>query len=196
MILAGGRSSRMGVDKGLIPLSGKPIVSHVAERLARTVDEVIIVVCTASQAEAYRALGLRVLTDIILRNTPLVGAYTGLATAKGSYTFLAAGDQPLLDPRVVELLFAEAEGHDAATPIWPNGWVEPLHSVYATKPSTDLARHLIDADEKRLRLLIDRLRDVKRVPIDAVKAIDPELRTLMDVDTAEEFERIKRLIDK
>ncbi len=185
----------MGADKGLIPLSGKPLVSHVAERLAQAVDEVIIVVCTVSQAEAYRALGLRVFTDITPSNTPLVGAYTGLATAKGSYTFLVAGDQPLLDPHVVELLFAKAEGYDAATPIWPNGWVEPLHTVYATKPTADLARHLIDADEKRLRLLIDGLRDVNRVPIEAVKEIDPELRTLMDVDTAEELERIKCLIE-
>lgn len=195
VILAGGRSSRMGADKGLIPMAGKPIVAHVAERLAQAVDEVIVVVCTGPQADAYRALGLRVVTDIYPGDTPLVGAYTGLSEARGGYTFLAAGDQPLLDPRVVELLFAEAEGHDAATPTWPNGWVEPLHSVYATKPAADLARRLIGANEKRLRLLIDGLPDVRRVPIDVVKAMDPELRTLMDVDTAEELERVRRLAE-
>ncbi len=186
----------MGVDKGLIPLGGKPIVAHVCERLAEAVDEVIVVVCTDLQAEAYRALGLRVVTDAFPSNTPLVGAYTGLSEARGGYTFLTAGDQPLLNPRVTELLFIEAGGHDAATPTWPNGWVEPLHSVYATKPAAELARRLIDANEKRLRLLIDGLPDVRRVPIDEVKAIDPELRTLMDVDTAEELERIRRLAEK
>jgi molybdopterin-guanine dinucleotide biosynthesis protein A len=186
----------MGADKGLIPLGGKPIVAHVAERLSQAVDEVIVVVCTGSQADAYRTLGLRVVTDIYPSDTPLVGAYTGLVTARGDYTFLTAGDQPLLDPRVVDLLFSEAEGHDAATPIWPNGWVEPLHSVYATKPAAELSHSLLEAKEKRLRLLGDGLTDVKRVPIEDIKAIDPELRTLMDVDTAEELEQIRLLAEK
>jgi hypothetical protein len=45
-------------------------------------------------------------------------------------------------------------------------------------------------------MLLDTLPDVKHVPIDELKAIDPELRTLMDVDTAEDLERVRRLIEK
>ena len=193
IILAGGRSSRIGVDKGLIPLNNKPLVTHVAERLTPVVDEILIVVGTESQAEAYYGLGGRVIIDIYHSDTPLVGAYTGLAEARGGYTFLTAGDQPLLDARVVELLFTEAEGHDAATPTWPNGWVEPLHSAYATRPAAQVARRLIEANEKRLRMIIDTLPDVRRVQIDEVKIIDPELRTLMDVDTTEDLKRIYRM---
>jgi molybdopterin-guanine dinucleotide biosynthesis protein A len=196
VILAGGRSTRIGVDKGLILLGGKPIVAHIAERLASVVDEVIVVVCADSQAATYRSLGWRVITDIYTSDTPLVGAYTGLAEARGEYTFLTAGDQPLLDPRIVELLFAEAKGHEAATPTWANGWVEPLHSVYSTKPAAEAAHLLVEAREKRLRMLLDALHDVKHVPIDELKTIDPELRTLMDVDTAEDLERVRHLIEK
>jgi molybdopterin-guanine dinucleotide biosynthesis protein A len=185
----------MGVDKGLIPLNNKPLVAHVAERLTPVVDEIIIVVGTESQADAYYGLGGRVVIDFYRSNTPLVGAYTGFAEARGSYTFLTAGDQPLLDARVVELLFTEAEGHDAATPTWPNGWVEPLHSAYATRPAAQMAHRLIEANEKRLRMIIDTLPDVRRVQIDAVKVIDPELRTLMDVDTTEDLERICRMTE-
>jgi molybdenum cofactor guanylyltransferase len=194
VILAGGRSRRMGVDKGLIPLGNRPIAAHVAERLKATVDEVIFVVGTGSQSDAYRGLGGRVVTDAYPSGTPIIGAYTGLAEARGAYAFLTAADQPLLDPRVVELLFAEAEGHDAATPIWPNGWVEPLHSVYGTYPAVEAARRLIEAKEKRLRLLLDTLMDVMRVPIDEIRRLDPELRTLMDVDTVEDLDRVRALI--
>jgi len=194
VILAGGRSRRMGVDKGLLPLGGKPLAAHVAERLEATVDEIIFVVGTDSQADAYRGLGGRVVTDAYPSGTPIVGAYTGLTEAHGAYAFLTAADQPFLNPRVIELLFSEAEGHDAATPHWPNGWVEPLHAVYAAKPAAEAARRLIEANEKRLRRLLDALSDVRCVPIDVVRAIDPELRTLMDVDTAEDLEHVRRLI--
>jgi molybdopterin-guanine dinucleotide biosynthesis protein A len=183
----------MGGDKGLIILDGRPIIAHVLERLRPVVDEVVIVVGSDAQREAYDSFGARVVADRLPCGSPLVGAYTGLREARGEYAFLTGGDQPLIDSRVVELLFAEAEGHDAATPYWPNGWVEPLHSVYRSRQAADAALALIESGEKRLRLMLDALPDVKRVLIDEVKAIDPGLRTLMDVDTAEDLERVRRL---
>ena len=196
IILAGGRSSRMGGDKGLAELGGKPLVAHVAERLRPVVDEVIIVVGSETQREAYRALGARVVADRPPRGTPLVGAYTGFLEARGEYAFLTGGDQPLLDPRVVELLFTEARGHDAATPTWPNGWIEPLHATYRVKPAGATALRLIESGERKLGMILGALPDVRHVPIDDVRALDPQLRTLMDVDTAEDLDRIHDLTEK
>ena len=195
VVLAGGKSSRMGGDKGLIILDGKPIIVHVVERFRPVVDEVVIVVGSDTQREAYASFGARVVADLFPLGSPLVGAYTGLKEARGEYSFLTGGDQPLIDPRVVELLFTEGDGHDAATPYWPNGWVEPLHSVYRSRPAANAALALIESGEKRLRLILDTLPDVIRVPVDSVKAIDPELRTLMDVDTAQDLERIRHLTE-
>jgi molybdopterin-guanine dinucleotide biosynthesis protein A len=186
----------MGVDKSLMPLGGKPIVAHVAERLRLAVDEVIVVVSSESQSEAYRDLGARVVVDIFHSDTPLIGAYTGLTEARGDYAFLVAGDQPLVNQRVVELLFSEAEGHDAATPTWPNGWVEPLHSVYKAKPAAKTALDLERRGEKRLRLLLDTLPDVNHVPIKTVEGVDPDLQTLIDVDTPDDLDKIRSLIEK
>jgi molybdopterin-guanine dinucleotide biosynthesis protein A len=186
----------MGVDKGLIPLGGKPLVAHVTDRLRLAVDETIIVVCSESQKDAYLGLADRVIVDAFRSDTPLIGAYTGLADARGEYSVLVAGDQPLIDPRVVELLFTEAERHDAATPLWPNGWVEPLHSVYRSIPASKTAYTLAKSGQKRLRILLDTLPDVKHVPIDILKKIDPELRTLADIDTPDDLDKIRALIEK
>jgi molybdopterin-guanine dinucleotide biosynthesis protein A len=196
VILAGGRSSRMGGDKGLAELGGKPIIAHVVERLRPVVDEVIIVVGSEAQQAAYQSLGARVVADFLPPSTPLVGAYTGLREARGGYALLTGGDQPLLDPRVVELLFTKAEGHDAATPSWPNGWVEPLHSVYQARAAAEAALCLIESGERKLGMILGTLPDIVRVPIGEVKAIDPELRTLMDVDTAEDLKRIRGLLER
>ena len=196
VILAGGRSSRMGGDKGLTELGGKPLISYALERLRPVVDEVIIVVGSESQREAYGAFDARVVADRPPRGTPLVGAYTGLLEARGEYAFLTGGDQPLLDPRVVELLFTEAEGHDAATPTWPNGWVEPLHAAYRVESASTVALRLIESGERKLGMILGALPDVRHVPIDDVRALDPQLCTLMDVDTTEDLERIRRLTGK
>ncbi len=193
VVLAGGRSSRMGGDKTLAELRGSPLIAHVVERLRPAVDEVLIVVGSEAQRAAYASFGARVVADLLPRGTPLVGAYTGLGEARGEYAFLTGGDQPLLDRRVVELLFARAEGHDAATPHWPNGWVEPLHAVYRSRPAAEAAQRLIESGENKLGMILRTLPDVVRVPIDDVRAIDPELRTLMDVDTAQDLERVSHL---
>jgi len=195
IVLAGGRSSRIGVDKGLVILNEKPLVSYVVDRLESVVDEVILVVGSQAQVLAYEGFGPRVVRDKIQGGTPLVGAYTGFIEASGGYAFLTAVDQPLLDPRIVELLFKEAKGHDAATPTWANGWVEPLHAVYKTKPSAAAAKRLIEAGDKKLGLILRTLRDVVHLPIDEVKALDPELRTFMDIDTPEDLEKIRCLLD-
>ena len=195
IILAGGRSSRMGGEKGLALLQGKPLFAHVTEKLTRVVDEVIIVVASEAQTGTYRLPGARVVVDRLRRGTPLVGAYTGFAEARGEYAFLTGGDQPLLDPRVVELVFSEAEGHDAATPAWPNGWIEPLHAAYRTKPSAEVAIRLVEHGEKRLGSILRTLPDVKLIPIDEMSKVDPDLLTLTDVDTPEDLECVQRLLD-
>ena len=196
IVLAGGKSSRIGVDKGLVILNEKPLVAYVIERLEPVVDEVILVVGSQAQVVAYEGFGSRVIRDKIQGGTPLVGAYTGFIEASGEYAFLTAVDQPLLDARIVELLFKEAQGHDAATPTWANGWVEPLHAVYKTRPSAAAAERLIEAGDKKLGMILSTLRDVVHIPIDKVKTLDPELHTFMDIDTAEDLEKISRLLTK
>ena len=57
IVLAGGRSSRIGVDKGLVILNKKPLVAYVIERLEPVVDEVILVVGSQAQVIAYEGFG-------------------------------------------------------------------------------------------------------------------------------------------
>ena len=195
VILVGGKSSRMGFDKCLTILNGKPLISFIVSRLRPVVDETIIVVSNKSQREAYIGFADKIIIDAFPSDTPIVGAYTGFNEARGEYALLSGGDQPLIDSRVVELLFKEAEGCDAATPVWPNGWVEPLQSVYRAKPAAEVALQLINTRRKRLRLLLDTLQKVKYIPIDEIRKVDPDLLTLTDVDTQEDLERVRHIIE-
>lgn len=194
VVLSGGGSRRLGGEKGLRQLAGRPMVSWVIERLRATVDEVVVVVGPEVDPSPYVGLGAIVVRDEVEARTPLAGASTGLSRASGEYSFLTGCDYPLVNHRVVELLFGEADGHDAATPIWPNGYVEPLHAVYASKPSAALAERLLTHGETRLSLILRSLEDVSRVPMDSLRRVDPDLLSLLDVDTEEDVNRAEALL--
>jgi molybdopterin-guanine dinucleotide biosynthesis protein A len=184
----------MTVDKGLTLLHGEPLILHTKRRVARVVDEVIVVTHTREQQQTYQRVlnDTKIILDIIGEGSPVLGAYTGLSNALGNYTLLTGHDMPHIDPRVVEHLFNLADGHDAATPVWPNGYVEPLHSVYRSSAGAEQARRLLDTGEMRLRMILRGLIDVVALPVEQIRQIDPELLTLHDIDSLEDLEKAER----
>lgn len=116
VVLAGGQGSRMGgVDKGLQPFRGKPMVQHAVERLAPQVDELLI--NANRNVEAYEALGHRVVADEIEGFAgPLAGFERGLAHAGGRLMVTVPCDSPFLPADLVARLRSalEACGADLA----------------------------------------------------------------------------------
>ena len=199
IVLAGGDSTRMKRDKGLLDLAGEPMVCRVADGVSGVVDEVLIVVGSAEQQGEYTdVLGDRAeaLIDVYGDGSPLVGAITGLRRAREEYALITACDMPFVSPDVVRWLFDEAEGHDGATFEWPNGWIEPFFSVYRVEPSLRIARDLFEEKNMRLRMILRRLPDVKHIPIDSLRERDPELLTLFDVDTEEAIVEAEKKLKK
>ena len=96
VVLAGGQGRRMGtVDKGLVPLDGRPMVSHVLQRLAPQVDEILI---NANQhLDDYAAMGHRIIPDVIGGFAgPLAGLHVGLAQAAHALVVTVPCDSPFL----------------------------------------------------------------------------------------------------
>ncbi|MEE8355649.1 MAG: molybdenum cofactor guanylyltransferase [Candidatus Bathyarchaeia archaeon] len=199
IILAGGDSTRMKRDKGLMDLAGEPMVRRVVDGVSGAVDEVIVVVGTVEQHREYsRVLGGRaeILTDVYRDGSPLVGAITGFQRARGEYALITACDMPFVSPDVIRWLFTEAEGHDGATFEWPNGWIEPFFAIYPVEPSLRIARVLFEEKNMRLRMVLRRLPDVKYIPMDALRERDPELLTFFDVDTEEAIVEAEKIMEK
>ncbi len=116
VLLAGGQGNRMGgVDKGLVPLAGRPMAAHVLARLAPQVDEVII---NANQnADAWAAFGYPVFGDEIGGYAgPLAGLHAALSRAKYALVATAPCDSPFLPDDLVARLAAalHAAGADLA----------------------------------------------------------------------------------
>jgi molybdopterin-guanine dinucleotide biosynthesis protein A len=128
LVLAGGQGSRMGgVDKGLQPFRGKPMVAHVVERLAPQVDELLI--NANRNPEAYGAFGHRVIADEIEGFAgPLAGFERGLAHASGHLVVTVPCDSPFLPHDLVMRLRTALEREHAELAVAKTG--DQAHPVF------------------------------------------------------------------
>lgn len=200
IILAGGMSKRFGRSKALVELHGKPLILYVIETCARIAQEIIAVVSGESQRREVSKIlpsPTKVIKDERARFSnargPLVGLAAGLMNAKGDYAVALSCDSPFVNVRLIDYLFFECKGRDATVPIWPNGYLEPLVAVYRVKTALRAAEEAIRSGRRDLRSMIERLREVAYVPIEALRKFDPDLRTFININSPEDLEKVSKL---
>ena len=180
LVLAGGLGRRMGgVDKGLQPLRGKPMVAHVIERLAPQVEEVLI---NANQnLEAYRAFGHRVVPDEISGYAgPLAGLHTGLKAARHPLVVTAPCDSPFLPADLVARLQQQLGNRDLA--VAKTG--DQPHPVFA------LVRSSVKDDLEKFLAAGGRKIDAWYASLKVVEvSFDDEADAFRNINTREELAR-------
>jgi molybdopterin-guanine dinucleotide biosynthesis protein A len=124
VLLAGGRSLRMGDDKARIEIDGRPLLSRSLALLCRYFAEVVI----AGDRHDLAQPGIPAIPDVY-PGSALGGLYTGLRTAQTDWIFVAPCDMPYPDARILELLVKRREGFDAVVPRTPDGY-EPVFALY------------------------------------------------------------------
>lgn len=144
IVLAGGRASRWdGRDKGLIEVSGRPMIRHVLDRLEPQVDEVIIS-ANRNLAE-YRAYGFSVVTDHSHDfHGPLAGIASGLSAARTDFVAIVPCDAPLLAADCIERLSAASETDDGIDiAVAHDGQrIQPVFALIRRSLAEDLDRFL------------------------------------------------------
>ena len=100
IILAGGKSSRMGTDKGLLKLNGKSMVEYVIDALTEMCSRVLIV----SNNIEYRRYGIDVVKDIYEDKGPLGGLYSGLMNSNSQVNICVSCDIPNVNADVFKFL--------------------------------------------------------------------------------------------
>lgn len=183
-VLVGGGSTRMGRDKATLVHEGTPLGLRVAASLGACLERVRFVARPGELPE----LGLPCIVDRHTERAPLVGIAAALAACEASAVLVAACDLPDVDPRVLLALLAlvPAEGGaDVVAPLGPRG-PEPLLAVYRPRILPELERR-IARGELALQAL---LRDVKTVfvPEADLRALDPELASLRNLNRPEDLE--------
>lgn len=199
IILSGGRSSRLGQDKGLVELDGKPLVSWVIDILRGVTDEIIVVVGSEKNVPPYWAVvpdDVRVIPDFYQADSPLIGLISGLREARGEYAVICACDMPFVVPDVLEMLFCVSYGLNGSLLVKPDGWIEPIPSVYHVSNCLDYAEVLRGLGEMRIRKVLENMSDTAILSVEKLRLIDPELVSFLDLDTLESIEAAKGLLLK
>ena len=185
IVLAGGRSTRMGASKALLPFGTETMLQRVV-RLLSTVVAPIVVVAAAEQPLPDLPPAVIVTRDEQEGRGPLEGLRAGLkalpATTDGAY--VTSCDVPLLVPDFVQHMIGLLADHDIAV-MEIDGFAHPLSAVYrrCTLPQVEA---LLAQNRLRPAFLFDAVKTRRVQPVEMV-TVDPELRTLRNLNTREEY---------
>ena len=197
VILAGGVGSRLGKEKSLVEFDGRPLIQWSVEKLALLVEDVVVVARGPEQAGLLEDLipDASIACDSVSGYGPVAGLAAGMELARNEYVLAIGCDLPFLNADVVNILFEQARGWDAAVPMRENGMIEPLHSVYKRDALHSACQNAIEHGERKIRLPLSMLR-VKCVAVELLKNPDPELLTFFNLNTREDLDLARSLWSK
>lgn len=186
IILCGGRSKRMGEDKGSLPFGNETMLERVVRIVRTTADDVIVVARREQQVPA----GVTVVNDPVEDLGPLAGIAAGLAASKSELNLVVACDMPLIKPEVLQRLLSMVGDHDACVAV-ADEHASALCGIYRSRIAKD-AQELLDSGERRVTRLLDRVQ-TRQVDAAVFRDIDPNLETFISVDTPEKYADAKAL---
>ena len=185
ILLAGGESTRMGRDKGLLPVNGTSMIEHIIRRLKPLFQEILV---SSNQLEKHACPGARVVPDRICGLGPFMGVVSCLEASKTDLNFVVACDMPAIEPALVRKILAEARDHDGAVPMDKQGRYEPLFAAYR-KSLLPAAKKLLDSRERRITDLYPHGR------IRFVEMGQEELETMKSLNTPDDYARFGCRVD-
>ncbi|MCT8137228.1 molybdenum cofactor guanylyltransferase [Anaerobacillus sp. CMMVII] len=152
IILAGGKSSRMGQNKALLPLDGVSTIEKIKNSIADLFEDILIV---ANDEAAYQFLNLPIVKDKVRDKGPLAGIHAGLLAAKRETNLIIACDMPFISPYIAKHLVDHSEGFDAVVPVIA-GKQHPLFAVY-NKSVLPTLENCLETEQLRMKHLLDRI---------------------------------------
>ncbi|MDH5780661.1 MAG: molybdenum cofactor guanylyltransferase [Candidatus Bathyarchaeota archaeon] len=199
VILAGGFSQRFGQNKGLIELSGKPLVLHVLDKALHIVDEVVVVVSSDAQRRAFSCAlhdEVDVTVDKYEKQSPLVGALTGFERVRGKHSLLLPCDTPFISNRVLSLLLDLCINRNAAIPRWPNEYIEPFQAAYHTQSALRAAETALEEKKLDMQSMILHMTRVRYISTLVLRQMDPKLLTFFNINTPEDLKRAESILKR
>ncbi|MGQ7946664.1 molybdenum cofactor guanylyltransferase [Flavobacterium sp. WC2509] len=180
IVLAGGKSERMGTDKGLLDLNGKPFIKHICEALEPIVGSNILIV---SGNKEYDAFGFTRVEDIIENKGPVGGLYAALNSSKTKVNLVLSVDVPLVSTELLEWLVASHEETLMVTQTTIEGKTSPLIAIYDRSMRVVFGEH-IAGKQLKLRTVIE---DVKHQTIVVPEKWSDQIQ---NINTQEEYQNL------
>jgi molybdopterin-guanine dinucleotide biosynthesis protein A len=185
IVLAGGKSSRMGMAKATLPFGPEQMLPRVVRLLGSVVQPIVVVAAPSQDLPALPGQVL-IARDEREARGPLEGLLAGLTAIAphADAAYATSCDVPLLSTPFVRAMIEQLGGADIAVPV-EEGFAHPLAAVYRTAVLPHI-RELLAGDQLRPAYLFERAR-TRRVPVEELRSADPLLATLRNLNRPEDY---------
>jgi molybdopterin-guanine dinucleotide biosynthesis protein A len=192
IVLAGGQSRRLGLDKSLLEVEGQSLLARVVHTVTALSDDIVIV---TNEPARYVSLALpaRLVPDEVPGVGSLMGIYSGLKAVRHSRALAVACDMPFLCLPLLRHMMTLSDGYDVVIPRL-NGMLEPLHAIY-DRSCLPFMAHLLDRGRRQIIAFFDAVR-VRYVAEGEVDRYDPQRLSFINVNTPEDWKRVKELLSQ
>jgi molybdopterin-guanine dinucleotide biosynthesis protein A len=188
-ILAGGKSSRMGVDKSFVPLLGQPMIERVLARVSNLGQHETILV--TNRPDDYSHLSLPMYTDVIPEKGSLGGIYSAITYSQNDYTLALACDMPFVNPELLRYMLTLCAEFDIIVPR-VDGYPQGLHAIYRKTCLGPIGEQL-EADRLKVIGFYDSVR-VRYLDEPEYLPLDPQKLSFQNINTPQELEAAQLLL--
>lgn len=194
IILCGGKSERMGVDKGLLKINGKTFIENLLSMASQVFDKILL---SANDSAAYSFLSVQIVRDLLKNAGPLGGIHAGLQKSTTEKNFIITCDMPFIRP---ELIFYLSDYLTSSKILLPqaDGRVQFLCGIYSKNILPELEDHLVNehlpetAGKKSglsVKNLLAKL-DVETINIEKESFYNKDL--FFNMNSPEDYEYVKK----
>ena len=187
VVLTGGKSSRMGRPKALLPFDGEPLIVHIVRHLKRVFAETVVV---AAPEQELPLLPVALVRDQVAYQGPVSGIYRGLKAATKEVCFVTSCDAPFLDLALISHLLSEISDCDVVVPFWQERF-QPLHAIYR-RSVAPLLHEQLERGELRPIFLYDKVR-TRKVHEDEIRTLDPEGMSFLNMNSPADYDSALQL---
>lgn len=183
IILAGGKSSRMGFDKQFLKIDQRRLMDSLINKLKKEFDEIIIV---TNKPQYYIGLSHRIISDRIKEKGPLGGIHAGLLETSSKYAFVVACDMPNINMDYVAYM-KEAMVDDQLDGCVTNfmDWIEPFSSFYSRDLVGDIEKHIASGRRSINSMLKDL--NIRHIEEEDARRFSPNWDMFLNLNTREEL---------
>ncbi len=175
----------MGQAKAMLPFGGVTLIERIVAELGRAFDEIVVVAAPESAGQVLPRLpGVVIVRDDREYLGPVGAVARGLDAISHDAAFACACDLPMLDSRVARRLVEMLKSRDAVIPEIA-GVLQPLHAAYRKRCARALDQ-MSAAGEERLAAICDWV-SVRRVSESEYRKIDPDLQSIFNLNTPEDY---------
>ncbi len=191
IVLAGGKSLRLGYDKILETIGNRSLLEQVVSCVNSLTSNIIIVIDrerTIPEFGSYTKL--KIVTDIYPDKGPLGGIYTGLTVSTSFYNLVVASDMPFLNQSLLRYMMQLSANFDLVVPRVDN-LVEPLHAIY-TKSCLAPIEHMVKQRKLSVYKLLRSVK-VRYVETEEIERFDPKHLSFFNINTEADLETARGL---